>query len=355
MQKGPIHKIYDMTEEAKAESLRTEADLIRYFTSAAKTTTNESVITPPGDDAAVLAPTPGMELINTVDVLIEGVDFSFAYARPDDVGYKSVMVNLSDIAAMRGRARWITIGLGLKRVEVDLVEGLTAGFLQACKEGNVALVGGDITSAPCLMLSVNVVGEVPPGRAVTRAGAKDGMLIAVTGPLGGSYAGYKLLTVKDRPNIRKRVLFTVRRAHLRPHARFDIVPALEKVEVGAMIDISDGFLVDLKHILTASGVGGEVNIPSIPILPEAVETAQAMGENAIKWALRGGEDFELILCLEEMEYEKLRCLFPAERCPIVVGRIKADHPGELRFLDERGKLVDYTEEGYDHFTPWEVV
>ncbi len=356
MPEDPIHAINDMTDGRRRELLRTEADLIRYFTSAAEATLDDSVIVPPRDDAAVLAPTPGMELVDTVDMLVEGVDFDFSYAKPDDIGYKSVMVNLSDIAAMRGRPRWVTIGLGLKKIDIDLIEGLTAGFVTACKEAGVSLVGGDITSSPCLMLSVNVIGEVAPGRAVTRAGAREGMLITVTGPLGGSYAGYKLLSAKVKLNVRKRVLFSLRREHLRPKARYDLVPSLEKVEIGAMIDISDGFLVDLKRILKASSVAGEINTPLLPILPETIEAAEEVGENRLKWALRGGEDFELIICLQQSEYEKLLGILPdAGMAPIPVGRILPGPAGEIILLDKRGKRLAFTEDGFDHFTPWEVV
>ncbi len=355
MENDPIHIIYRLTESARSGGMKTEVDLIRYFTSAAEATMDATVIVPPGDDAAVVRPTPGMDLVNTVDVLVENVDFNFTYARPDDIGYKSVMVNLSDIAAMRGRPKWVTIGLGLHHIDIDIIEGLTAGFITACKEAKVALVGGDITSAPSLMLSVSIVGEVRPGWYVTRSGARNGMLIAVTGPLGGSFAGYKVLSAKEKPNIRKRTLYTLRNQHLRPKARFDLVPHLETVEIGAMIDISDGFLVDLKRIMGASGKSADVYIPSIPMLPEAVEAAEVVGDNPIKWALRGGEDFELILCCDECEYEKLLASVPGERGPVIVGRVTDGPPGELRLLDERGKLVDYGEEGYDHFSPWEVV
>lgn len=356
MPKDPIHRIHEMTEGRRREIMRTEGDLIRYFTNAARETLDESVIVPPGDDAAVLAPTPGMELVNTVDVLVENVDFDFAYARPDDVGYKSVMVNLSDIAAMRGRPRWVTVGLGMKEIDVDMIEGLSAGFLAACKEANVCLVGGDISSAPCMMLSVNVVGEVAAGRAVTRSGAKEGMVISVTGPLGGSYAGFKFLSSKDIPTVRKRVLSVLEREHLRPKARYDLVPRLEAVEIGAMIDISDGFLIDLKRVLKASSIGGEINTHLIPILPETVEAAGEVGANPLKWALRGGEDFELIICLYEDEFNKLITVLPdSGDAPIPIGRIIPGPADEIVLLDKRGKRLSFSEEGFDHFSGWEVV
>ncbi len=351
-----IHMLHDLTVGRRKASLSTESDLIRYFTSAVRTTLDDSVIVPPGDDAAVVSPTPGMELINTVDVLVESVDFNFSYASPDDIGYKAIMVNVSDIAAMRGRPRWVTVALGLRDIQVDVIEGLTAGFITACKESGACLVGGDITSSQAMLLSVNIVGEVAPGRAVTRCGAKEGMLILLTGPLGSSYAGYKLLSSKDQPRVRKRTFFVLRREHLRPRARFDLVPYLEQVEVGAMIDISDGFLVDLKRLLQASGVAGEVTLPLIPILAETHEAADEVGGNPMKWALRGGEDFELIICLTDEEYAKLiRTLPRSSLAPIPVGRIIEGNPGEMRLLDQRGKQVVYNEIGFDHFAKWEVV
>jgi thiamine-monophosphate kinase len=242
------------------------------------------VIVGPGDDAAVLAP-PSGQLVLTADALIEGVHFDLAFTSARDLGYKAVVVNLSDIAAMGASPRAAVVTLALSRgVEASWVIELYGGMREACDEHALWLVGGDLTRGAQIAISVTVAGDVAPGRAVTRAGGRPGHIVAVTGELGASAAGLRIARAGRVGTERDRALLL---AHLRPVARVGEGAVLARHEASAMMDVSDGLGKDLTRLAAASGVRARLRLVDVPIATGAT-AAEGLG---------GGEDYELLVAL----------------------------------------------------------
>jgi thiamine-monophosphate kinase len=241
-----------------------------------------------GDDAALLAVPAGQELAVAIDTLVEGVHFPHG-TPPRDIGWKALAVNLSDLAAMGAAPAWALLALTLPQGDAACVDGLADGFAHLAQEHGVALVGGDTTRGP-FCLSVAVHGFVPPGQALTRAGARVGDAVFVTGTLGGAAGGLRLVQGKlpfDPGDEAHRAL----RARLdRPTPRVRTGLAL-RGHASACIDVSDGLLADLGHLCAASGVGAE-------IAPDALPLSSALrgvfgSAAARELALSGGDDYEL--------------------------------------------------------------
>jgi thiamine-monophosphate kinase len=239
-----------------------------------------------GDDAAVVAPGSG-ELVLTTDALVEGSHFSLATTSARDLGYKAIVVNVSDVAAMAASPRYALSALTLsKDVDAAWVMELFGGMREAADEYALWLVGGNLARGIGVTVAVTVVGEVAPGKAVTRAGARVGDRVVVTGTLGGSAAGRRLLSLRTVPDPEQRSAIL---RHARPSARVGEAAILAHQGATAMIDISDGLTLDLSRLCDASGVGARVDIASVPV--EAAAT--------LKEALGGGEDYELLATLPD--------------------------------------------------------
>ena len=233
-----------------------------------------------GDDGAVLTPDPGLQQIQVIDTLIEGVHFP-GNTDPVDIAYRAVAVNLSDIAAMGGRPRWMTLALTLSDANEQWVKAFAKGLFAAADEYDVALVGGDTTNGPTVTVTVTITGEVEHGEALLRSGARAGDGIYVTGTLGDAAAGLELLQRGDENDV------LVQR-FLRPTPRIEIGRSLIG-KASAAIDVSDGLAGDLNKLLLASDVGGEIDIEKLPLsasLRERFDSAQQL-------ALTGGDDYEL--------------------------------------------------------------
>lgn len=248
-----------------------------------------------GDDAAVLR-SDGDPLLFAVDGLQEGVDFDVAYASGEDVGWKSVAVNVSDVAAMGGRPRYLVSALNLPReTPVAWVDAFLEGTLAAARRWKASLVGGDLGRAPQIAVTVSVLGWA--NRPVPRGGARPGDLLCVTGALGGSAGGLRLLredpgTVPDHPLVRR---------HLRPEARVEEGMALARAGATAMIDVSDGLALDLLRLMRASGTGCAVDPAAVPVDP-----GLEGWPDALALAVRGGEDYELLVALPEDAFDAAR-------------------------------------------------
>ena len=244
-----------------------------------------------GDDAAVWTPNPGTQVVITTDALIEGVHFRLDWTDWTSLGHKMLAVNMSDIAAMGARPRVATIVLGLTGKErVSDLEALYAGAGRLAADHGVVIAGGDVVRAPHdLTLSVTLLGDVATGKTMTRHGARAGDLIVVSGTLGASKAGWRLLETGNEQYATGALLVA---AHLRPNARVALGAILARNGVTAAMDISDGLLGDLPKILEASQVSAEVDISSIPVLP-AVRAL--FPDDFEQFALRGGEDYELLM------------------------------------------------------------
>ncbi len=262
-----------------------------------------------GDDAAVLAPTTGHQLLTT-DLLVEGVHFDLAAISPRDLGAKAVTVNVSDIAAMGGSPRAALASIALTEdVEAAWVMELYGGMRDACAEYAVALVGGDTNRGDLVVVSVSVAGEVAPGRAVRRSGARPGDAILVTGSLGAAAGGLavsrtqaaKTAEVLSKPWGRELV-----DAYERPVARVGEGQMLARCGATAMMDLSDGLAKDLSRLCRASGVGGRVELAAVPVSRALLEGGASLGVDPLALALGGGEDYELLATIGPDDVEAAR-------------------------------------------------
>ena len=269
-----------------------------------------------GDDAAVIQHGKEDTLVST-DLLIEGVHFDLSYMPLKHLGYKAVMVNLSDIYAMNGIATQITFSLAFSnRFPLEAIEELYAGIYLACKNYKVDLVGGDTTSSTTgLMLSVTVIGKAPKKEITQRSGAKEGNLVVVTGDLGGAYMGLQVLerekavfqvNPQSQPDLSE-YSYCIER-QLKPEARTDIKALLNELDVKptSMIDISDGLSSEILHISKASELGCQIYEDKIPIDPEVGKTCEEFKINNTTAALNGGEDYELLFTIEQNDFEKVK-------------------------------------------------
>jgi thiamine-monophosphate kinase len=239
-----------------------------------------------GDDAAVVAPGSG-ELVLTTDTLVEGSHFTLATTSARDLGYKAVVVNVSDLAAMAASPRYALCALTLsKDVDAAWVMELFGGMREAADEYALWLVGGNLARGSEVTVAVTAVGEAAPGRTVTRAGAKVGDRLVVTGTLGGSAAGRRLMALRTVPDEEQRAAIV---RHARPSARVGEAAVLARQGATALIDVSDGLTLDLSRLCDASGVGARLHVGDVP-----VDAAATLDE-----ALGGGEDYELLATMPD--------------------------------------------------------
>jgi thiamine-monophosphate kinase len=290
-----------------------------------------------GDDAAVLAPTGG-ELVITTDVSVEGVHFARQRTAARDVGYKAIVVNVSDIAAMGASPRAAVCALVLPPdVGAAWVMELFGGMREACDEYALWLVGGDLSRGRDASIAVTVTGEVAPGRAVLRSGAHAGDRVVVTGELGGSAAGLRLSAAPAKPT--ELELALVRR-HLRPVARVGEGGVLAAHGATAMMDVSDGLAIDLSRLAAASGTGATVVLGDVPVA----------GGATLDDALDGGEDYELLATIpDDAAVEAARMeLKEAFGVPLTeIGRIVDG--GGLTGVEADGTERPLEATGWDHF------
>ena len=278
---------------------------------------NTSTVYGVGDDAAVLSYPPDKRVLVTTDVLLEGVHFDLTYVPLKHLGYKAAIVNFSDIYAMNGTPRQITVTLGIsKRFSVEDMEQLYAGIRLACNVYDVDIVGGDTTSSLTgLTISITCIGEVDANKVVYRNGAKETDIICVSGDLGAAYMGLQLLerekaVLKGHSDIQpdfsgKEYLLE---RQLKPEARRDIIGKLQDagIQPTAMMDISDGLSSELMHICKQSHVGCRVYEEHIPIDYQTAVMAEEFNMNLTTCALNGGEDYELLFTVPIADHERIQ-------------------------------------------------
>ncbi len=277
---------------------------------------NRSTLKGVGDDAAVLHYGDKCVVFST-DLLTEGVHFNLMYVPLKHLGYKSVIVNLSDIYAMNAQPRQITVNLALSgKFSVEAVEELYSGIYLACEKYGIDLVGGDTTSSLTgLTLSVSVLGEADKKDLVYRDGAQPGDMLVVTGDLGGAYMGLQLLErenevfkVNEKMQPKLEGYDYILERQLKPEARKDIIQFFSKqgIKPTSMIDISDGLSSEILHLCKSSGVGCELTEADIPMDPQTKKMAEELNINPLVAALNGGEDYELLFTLSPLDYEKIK-------------------------------------------------
>lgn len=292
-----------------------EFGLIRHLTQDIQIK-NASTLKGVGDDAAVMDYKEKVVLVTT-DLLLEGIHFDLTYVPLKHLGYKSAIVNFSDIYAMNGRPKQITVSVGLsKRFSVEDVNELYSGIRLACDIYGVDIVGGDTSASMTgLNISITCIGEGEKGEVVYRSGARETDLICVSGDLGAAYMGLQLLVrekhvfkgEKDfKPDFAGKEYLLERQ--LKPEARKDIVEMLEKADVlpTAMLDISDGLSSELLHISQASNVGCRIYEDRIPIDYQTAVMAEQFNMNLVTAALNGGEDYELLFTISLSDYDKVK-------------------------------------------------
>lgn len=314
-----------------------EFDIIRRFFKPLKSD-HASVSLGIGDDCALVSVPLGTELALSLDTLVEGVHF-LPTISPDDLAWRIVSSSVSDLAAMGATPRWLTLGCTLSSVNEDWLATFGEALHQACSLYQLQLIGGDTTSGPCHVFSAQVHGFVPSGKALQRNKANIGDLIVVSGTLGDSRAGLAMVTEE----IQSRCEFLLERYH-RPSARI----ALGQYLIGkasAAIDISDGLLADLGHLLEASSVSARIDIEKLPMSPEFKLHA---GQKAELWALTGGEDFELCFTIPESELNDLNdfCSNHAFNAT-VIGKI-VNGKG-MRLVKNNTLYQEPSVLGFDHF------
>lgn len=260
-----------------------------------------------GDDAAVMPTQPGKSLVVTTDVLVDGVHFSDRTTSPQDVGWRSAAANLSDLAAMGATPLAITVGLALPgNVAVDWVEKLYQGINQCLQNYQTAIVGGDICRSSVITIAITAFGQVEPQRIIRRNAAQVGDAIIVTGVHGASRAGLELLLHPElEQNLSNSDRLYLINAHQRPQPRLDVLPLLWEVAEEspriAGMDSSDGLADAVLQICQMSSVGANIDRQDIPILPASPWLSP---QQALDYALYGGEDFELVLCMQSNQAQE---------------------------------------------------
>lgn len=269
-----------------------------------------------GDDAAVMG-FKDKKVVLTTDLLVEGVHFDLSYAPLKHLGYKAVMVNLSDVYAMNANATQITVSIAISnRFPLEAIEELYAGISLAANNYNVDVVGGDTTSSTTgLLISITALGEAKEEDIVYRNGAKPNDLLVVTGDLGGAYMGLQILerekqVFKVNPNSQPDLdLYNyIIERQLKPEARKDIVKLLKDLEVKptSMIDISDGLSSEIIHICKQSKVGCDLYEDKIPLDPQVISTCEEFNIDSTMIALSGGEDYELLMTISHEDFPKIK-------------------------------------------------
>ncbi len=315
---------------------------------------NTSSLKGVGDDAAVIDNKDFLTIVST-DVLIEGIHFDLMYTPLKHLGYKSVIVNLSDIYAMNAQPKQITVNIAVSnRFSVEALEELYAGILAACERYEVDLVGGDTSSShKGLIISVTAIGQGEKEKLAYRNGAQVGDLICITGNVGAAYLGLQILEREkqlylDNPNIQPNLeeqAYLVGR-QLKPEARKDVIEMFVKNKLipTAMIDVSDGIASDLMHICKQSNVGAYLEESGVPIHPDAQMQAINFRLDPITCALSGGEDYELLFTINPKDVEKIKYLPDI----YIAGEI-TDVKDGIKLHTQGGNIHDITAQGWQHF------
>ena len=308
-----------------------------------------------GDDAAVYRASENLFHVLTTDILIEGVHFDRSFVPMPHLGFKSISVNVSDIAAMNATPLHAVVALGLPRnTSLEMADALYSGMADACELYGCRIVGGDVSTSHALTISVTVVGEVESRKVTFRRGANPGDYICVSGDVGGAFAGLKVLLEQRRaleemgeeyePNI-DTYRYVIER-QLRPRARMDIVEQLSKagVKPTAMIDVSDGVASEVNHIARNSGVGATVRIAALPFDAETRFVADENMADVDTYALFGGEDYELLFTIDPSDLQRIDDMEGVS----VIGTIEEKDSGVNALSPDQG-LIPLHPAGFDHF------
>lgn len=308
-----------------------------------------------GDDAAVIDCGDHFQVVST-DMLVEGVHFDLSYVPIQHLGYKAVVVNLSDIYAMNAEATQITVSIAVSnRFSLEALEELYAGINRACKLYNVDLVGGDTTSSLSgLIISITAMGVVGKDQIVYRSGGKENDLLLVSGNLGAAFMGLQVLEREkqiflENPEIQPMLegLDYILERQLKPEARKDIIHYLNDLGVlpTSMIDISDGLVSEVMHLCKASGVGCAIYDDKLPIDHETHRVARDFELDPSTCALNGGEDYELLFSIKQADFEKVK----GNEFMTIIGHF-TDKGSGMNVIDRNGVSIEMKAQGWNHFS-----
>ena len=313
---------------------------------------NASTVTGIGDDAAVLDASKKQTLVTT-DLLIEGVHFDLSYMPLKHLGYKAVMVNLSDVYAMNGAAEQITVSIAVSnRFPLEAIEELYSGIQLACETYKVDLVGGDTTSSTKgILISVTAIGKVEKEDIVLRSGAKETDLIVVSGDLGAAYLGLQVLEREkqvfnvdpnNQPDLDSYTYLIERQ--LKPEARRDVAGFLKELAVKptAMIDISDGLSSEIMHICSQSKVGCKIYEEKLPLDPQVISACEEFNLDSTMVALSGGEDYELLFTVPIADFEAIK----GNPNFSIIGHITAENQG-LNLVTRASQEIELKAQGWN--------
>ncbi|MDG0971265.1 MAG: thiamine-phosphate kinase [Porticoccaceae bacterium] len=291
-----------------------------------------------GDDGALVNPSTNTQLVVATDTLVESVHFP-AHASAEQIATRALCVNLSDMAAMGATPRWFTLALTIEKADPSWLAGFSRGLAEIAKEFGVALIGGDTTSGP-LTISLTLLGEVSVGGALQRDGAKAGDSIYVTGNLGDGAASLHALQYPDAEHEIQRL----RARFYRPQPQVQVGQKLQGM-ASACIDISDGLIADLGHICQASGVSANLDSKLLPIHPDVT---RQFPQQALDWALSGGDDYQLCFTVAESSRDRIeRLILSGELDATMIGEIlPSAETGSLVMVDKIGAQLN---KGFDHF------
>jgi thiamine-monophosphate kinase len=346
--------------EENKETVRTELDELGEFGLIDQLTQdfplrNASSLKGVGDDAAVIDH-EGYRTLVSVDLLVEGVHFDMTYTPLRHLGYKSAVVNFSDIYAMNGTPTQIVVGLAISnRYSVEALDELYAGIRLACDTYGVDMVGGDTTSSRSgLVISITVIGKAKADEVVYRSGAKPNDLLCVSGDLGGAYMGLLILEREKaeflaNPNMQPQLkgFDYVLERQLKPEARKDVIARLKELDIKptSMIDISDGLASEILHLCKESGVGCQLYEEKIPLDPSTDKIAKDFQIVPSVAALSGGEDYELLFTIDQKDYEKIQKISDDVT---VIGYMTADK-GIAELITPDRHVIPLKAQGWNHF------
>ena len=328
-----------------------EFGLIKHITKYFKVE-KASTIKTIGDDAAVLDASEKQTLVST-DLLIEGVHFDLSYMPLKHLGYKAVMVNLSDVYAMNGTAEQITVSIAVSnRFPLEAIETLYAGIQLACETYNIDLIGGDTTSSnKGILISVTAIGKAKKEEIVYRDGAKETYLIVVSGDLGAAYLGLQVLerekqVFKVDPNNQPDLdnyTYLIER-QLKPEARKDVAGLLKELNIKptSMIDISDGLSSELFHICTQSKVGCKIYEEKLPLDPQVISACEEFEIDSTMVALSGGEDYELLFTIPIADFDKIK----GNPNFSIIGHVTSENQG-LNLVTRANQEIELKAQGWN--------
>lgn len=316
---------------------------------------NSTTLVGIGDDSAVISISETEAQLVSTDLLIEGVHFNLMYMPLKHLGYKAVAVNVSDICAMNGVAEQITVSLAVSnRFPIEALEELYDGINAACKVYNVDLIGGDTsTSMSGLTISVTAIGRIEKSKIAYRSGAKENDILIATGDLGAAYMGLQVLErEKEVYNANPAIQpdldghdYIIER-QLKPEARVDVIGFLKELDVvpTAMIDISDGLASEIMHICKSSDVGCHIYDEKIPIDAKTSMTAIDFNLDPVTCALNGGEDYELLFTIKQVDFDKIK----GNPHMTPIGHITHKNDG-MYYIDKSGSAIELQAQGWNHF------